>query len=112
MSLEGKAFCRLGSGEVVGEMAYLHPNDSTRTASVVTLEPTLFLEINSAALDLSSDELIERFNKTLIAKVLARLREGNKALSKLGHCWLGQVLSCGWRVNLTVVCRTMTRVYG
>ena len=85
VSLEGKAFCRLGSGEVVGEMAYLHPNDSTRTASVVTLEPTLFLEINSAALDLSSDELIERFNKTLIAKVLARLREGNKALSKLGQ---------------------------
>lgn len=70
---------------MVGEMAYLHPNDSTRSASVVMLRTYSASEINSAALDLSSDELIERFNKTLIAKVLARLRDGNKALSKLGQ---------------------------
>ena len=41
--------------------------------------------IHSAALDLSSDELLERFNKTLIVKVLARLRGANKALAKLGQ---------------------------
>jgi hypothetical protein len=52
---------------------------------VVTLEPTLFLEINSAALDLSSDEVRERFNKVLLVKVLNRLREANKALAKLGQ---------------------------
>ena len=62
-----------------------HPADSTRSATVVTLEPTLFLEINSAALDLSSDELVERFRRTLVAKVLARLREANQALAKLGQ---------------------------
>ncbi len=84
VSLEGKAICRLGSGELVGEMAYLHPSDTRRSSTVVTLEPTLFLEINSAALDLSSDEVLERFNKTLIAKVIARLRSANKALAKLG----------------------------
>ena len=85
VSVEGKSLCRLGTGEIVGEMAYLHPSDSTRFSTVVTLEPTLFLEINSAALDLSSDEVVERFRKTLIAKVISRLRGANKALAKLSQ---------------------------
>ena len=85
VSVEGRAVCRLGAGEVVGEMAYLHPNDTKRTSTVVMLEPTLFLEINSAALDLSSDEVLERFHKVLTAKVIARLRSANKALAKLGQ---------------------------
>ena len=85
VSVEGRAVCRLVSGEVVGEMAYLHPSETKRTSTVVTLEPTLFLEINSAALDLGSDEVLERFHKTLVAKVIARLRGANKALAKLGQ---------------------------
>ena len=85
VSANGRVICRLGSGEVVGEMAFLHPSDSCRQATVVTLEPTLFLDINSAALDLSSDEVRERFNKVLLVKVLNRLREANKALAKLGQ---------------------------
>jgi len=51
----------------------------------VTLEPTLFLEINSAALELSSDEVRERFNKILLSKLLDRLREANKVLAKFGQ---------------------------
>jgi len=95
VSLSGKSICRLNAGEVIGEMSYLHPSDTTRSSTVVTLEPTLFLEINSAALDLSSDELLERFNKTLIAKVLSRLREANKALAKLGQsAVLGSSAGC------------------
>ncbi len=85
VSVGGKSICRLSAGDVVGEMAFLHPRDTTRSASVVTLEPTLFLEINSAALELSSDEVQERFQKTLTAKVIGRLREANKALAKLGQ---------------------------
>jgi len=84
VSVDGKSICRLGSGEIVGEMAYLHPTDTRRSSTVITLEPTLFLEINSAALDLSSEEVLERFNKALIAKVIGRLRDANKALAKLG----------------------------
>ena len=80
VSIEGRSLCRLGAGEVVGEMTYLHPSDSKRHATVTTLEPTLFLEVNSSALELGSDELLERFNKALTAKVLARLRAANKAL--------------------------------
>ena len=85
VSQEGKSICRLGAGEVVGEMTFLHPSDTTRSASVTTLEPTLFLEINSAALELSSDEVQERFQKTLVAKVLGRLRGANQVLAKLGQ---------------------------
>ena len=85
VSIDGRSICRLGAGEVVGEMACMHPSDTTRHASVVTLEPTLFLEINSAALDLSSDELRERFNTALLGVVLGRLRAANQVLAKLGQ---------------------------
>ena len=61
------------------------PSDTTRFSSVVTLEPTLFLEINSAALELGSDELRERFQKTLVSKVIGRLRDANQALAELGQ---------------------------
>jgi non-specific serine/threonine protein kinase len=85
VSADGRAICRLGAGEVLGEMAFLHPTDTTRRSTAVTLEPTLFLEINSAALELSSEEVQERFNKVLVAKVLGRLRGANKVLAKLGQ---------------------------
>ena len=85
VSIGGNAICRLGAGEVVGEMAYLHPTENRRSATVVTLEPTFFLEINSAALDLSSDEVVDRFRKTLITKVITRLRNANATLAKQGR---------------------------
>ena len=85
VSVNGNAIGRLGAGDVVGEMAYLHPSDTKRSATVVTLEPTYFLEINSAALDLSSDELVDRFRKTLITKVITRLRGANAVLAKQGR---------------------------
>ena len=84
ISIEGKALCRLGPGEVVGEMAYLHPRDSRRRATVTTLAPTVFLEVNSAALELSSEEVLARFRDVLTAKVLERLRVANAELSKHG----------------------------
>jgi len=81
----GKVICRLGAGEVIGEMAFLHPTDKTRRSTVVTLEKTLFLEINTPALELSSDEVRERFDKVLVTKVIARLRDANKVLANLGE---------------------------
>ena len=85
VSTNGRVICRLGSSDVIGEMAFMHPTDTLRHATVVTLEATLFLEINSAALELASDELRERFNKVLVTNVLRRLREANKVLAKLGQ---------------------------
>ncbi|MDR2787400.1 MAG: cyclic nucleotide-binding domain-containing protein, partial [Candidatus Accumulibacter sp.] len=95
VSIEGKSLCRLGAGEVVGEMAYLHPSDSKRMATVVTLEPTLFLEVNSSALDLASEELLERFRKALLSKLLARMRDADKVLARSGPAAVhGRVAAC------------------
>ncbi|MDR3351937.1 MAG: protein kinase [Zoogloeaceae bacterium] len=82
VSVGGKALCQLEGGEVVGEMAYLHNDSSGRHATVTTLEPCQFLEIRSAALVLSSDELQERMQKTLISRVIDRLRAANRILAQ------------------------------
>ncbi len=84
VSIDGLTLCRLSSGEIVGEAAYLHPSDKIRRATVVTLEPTLFLEINAAALELASDELRERMQKALVAKLIDRMREVNKIAAAHG----------------------------
>ncbi|HMX22924.1 MAG TPA: cyclic nucleotide-binding domain-containing protein, partial [Accumulibacter sp.] len=106
VSSQGRVICRLGSSEVVGEMAFLHPSDSKRHATVVTLESTLFLEINSAALELSAEEVRERFSKVLIAKILERLREANKVLANLGQAAVqgsSSVASSGLRPPLELL---------
>ena len=64
-------------------MAYLNYNDHRRSATVITLEPIEYLEINSSALDLSSEEVLERFNQLLMSKVIKRLRKSNKTISEL-----------------------------
>lgn len=84
VSYQGRSLARLGSGEVVGEMAYLDPEQGPRSATVVTLEPTVFLEISPAAMALSSDELQERFQRTITGILIGRLRQANKSLAKLG----------------------------
>jgi non-specific serine/threonine protein kinase len=85
LSNAGRAIGRIGAGEAVGEESFLHPGESQRHLSVVTLEPTLFLDINSAALELASDEVQERFHKVLLARSLTRLRDAECALAKLGQ---------------------------
>ena len=85
VSIKGQALCRLGEGDVVGEVAFLHPTDSTRHATAVTLEQTHFLELNAAALDLASEELRERMRNTLLAKMIARMREVNAIVAAQGQ---------------------------
>lgn len=84
VSIEGKVLCRLGPGEVVGEVAYLHPSSNLRHATVVTLEPVLFVEINASALALSSEELMERMRNTLLGRLIKRLREVNLVAAAQG----------------------------
>jgi non-specific serine/threonine protein kinase len=81
VSTEGKSLARLGVGEVVGEIAYLHPNHPHRTSTVVTLEPTEYLEINASALDLASEEVVDRFHKVLLATVFDRFQSLNKQVA-------------------------------
>lgn len=85
ISLGGKALCRLGPSEPVGEVAFLHPDSDQRYAMAVTLEKTLFLEVNAAALALSSEELDGRMRNALLARMIRRLREVNKIAASLGQ---------------------------
>ena len=85
ISIDGRALCRLGPSEPVGEVAYLHPSSNHRHASAVTLETTLFLEVNASALALSSEELLERMRSVLLARLIRRLREVNKIAAAQGQ---------------------------
>ncbi|PKO37218.1 MAG: serine/threonine protein kinase [Betaproteobacteria bacterium HGW-Betaproteobacteria-6] len=84
VSIEGKALCRLGRSEPVGEVSYLHPSSDQRCSTAVTLEPTLFLEVNAAALALSSEELLERMRNALMARMIKRMREVNRIAAAQG----------------------------
>jgi CRP-like cAMP-binding protein len=84
VSIGGSTLCRLGQGEVIGEVAYLHPTKDERSASVVTLESTLFLEINAAALALASEELQERMRTALLGRMIERMRTVNQIAAAQG----------------------------
>ena len=84
VSTAGRVLCRLGVSEPVGEMAFLHPSNDQRYASVVTVEPTTFLEINAAALALASEELLERLRNALLARMIDRLRVVNQIAASQG----------------------------
>lgn len=89
LSIEGLSLARLGPGEIIGEMAYLGSKNTARTTTVTALQPVRFLYINSAALALSSEEVLERMNKGLIGQILSRLDEANKKLAKYGKPAVG-----------------------
>jgi len=84
VSIAGRTLCRLGAGEVIGEVAYLHPTRDERSATVVTLESSLFLEINAAALALASEELQERMRSALLGRMIDRMREVNRIAAAQG----------------------------
>jgi serine/threonine protein kinase len=84
VSIDGKVLCRLGPGEVVGEVAYLDPASDLRHATVTSLEPVLFAEINASALSLSSEELMERMRNALLGRLVKRLREVNSLVAAQG----------------------------
>ncbi len=84
VSIGGSTLCRLGPGEVIGEVAFMHPTKNERSASVVTLENSLFLEINAAALALASEELQERMRTALLGQMIDRMREVNRIAAAQG----------------------------
>jgi non-specific serine/threonine protein kinase len=83
VSIAEKAICKLGAGEVVGEMAFLNQDLPRRSASVVTLTPLTWLEVNGSALALATDECRERFQKRLVSTAVRRLSEADHQLA--GH---------------------------
>jgi eukaryotic-like serine/threonine-protein kinase len=81
----GKAIGQVGPGDMVGEMAYLDPEFSTRSASVVSRSKLSYVEVNAAALAFSSEELREKINKLLTITVVRRLRAANKRLESISE---------------------------
>jgi eukaryotic-like serine/threonine-protein kinase len=81
----GKAIGKLGQGDLVGEMAYLDPEFSTRSASVVTRSDLHYVEINAAALAFASEELRAKIDKLLTVIVVRRLRFANKRLEEVSE---------------------------
>lgn len=84
VSIEGRTICRLGTGEVIGEMAFLDQDLPRRNASVVTLTPITWLEVNTSALALATDECRERFHKLLVAATVKRLAEADRRIAPHG----------------------------
>ena len=84
VSIAGRALCRLAAGEPIGEVAYLHPGSNERSATVTTLEESLFLEVSASALALASEELQERMRSALTVRLIGRMREVNRIAASLG----------------------------
>jgi hypothetical protein len=84
VSIAGRSLCRLAAGEPIGEVAYLYPGSDERSATVATLEESLFLEVSASALALASEELQERMRGALIARLIDRMREVNRIAASLG----------------------------
>lgn len=85
VSVKGKVLAQVGPGQVLGEMAYLHPTDHTRNATVTTLAPCTFLHVNGAALALASEELRERVQQVMVGHLVDRMREANGKLMEHGE---------------------------
>jgi len=85
VSVGDRAICRLGAGEVVGEMAYLNQDEPRRSASIVTLTPIVYLDVNNAALALATEECFERFQKKLVATAIKRLAAADHSLANYGE---------------------------
>jgi non-specific serine/threonine protein kinase len=85
VSVDERAICRLGAGEVVGEMAYLNQEVPRRSATVVTLTPITYLDVNNAALALATEECFQRFQKKLVATAIRRLAAADHSLASHGE---------------------------
>ena len=85
VSMEDRVINRLGPGEVVGEMAYLSQDVPKRSASIVTLTPIVYLDINNSALALATEECFQRFQKKLVATAVKRLAAADHSLASHGE---------------------------
>lgn len=84
VSRNGKLIVRLVAGEPVGELAYLNELYPERSASVVCVNDVVYLEINSAAMALATEEVRDRFHRYLMLAVSRRLIDANNRLAEIG----------------------------
>ncbi len=84
VSVNGRKVAELGPGDVFGESAFLDQQDKRQTASVSTITSVSYLEVNPAALDLSSEECLDRFRQRLTSIAIRRLAAAQRELARYG----------------------------
>jgi len=72
----------LGSGEVIGESAWMDNIDHRQTSTAISTGPLSYLEINPSALSLATDEVQALFQRALSTVAAKRLGETMKALAQ------------------------------
>lgn len=81
LSVAGLKAIEVGAGEIFGEQAWLDSIEHRQAMTIVSVEPLTYLEINTAALALASDEVIERFRAAVATRVVRRLADVARALA-------------------------------
>ncbi|WP_374510682.1 protein kinase [Niveibacterium sp.] len=85
VSLDGRKVAEYGPGEVFGESAFLDEQERKQFATVVTLTPVSYLEINPAALVLASEECTDHFRSRLSTVAMRRLSAALRVCAKSGE---------------------------
>jgi len=85
ISVAGRRVGELGPGDVFGESAFLDEQEKRQIAAVSTLTPVSYLEVNPAALVLSSEECLEHFRTRLTGITVRRLAAAQRALATGGE---------------------------
>ncbi len=84
LAVNGCRVAELGPGEVFGESAFLDQQGKRQTASISTITRVSYLEVNPAALELSSEECLEHFRARLASVAIRRLAMAQRELARLG----------------------------
>lgn len=84
LSVDGRCVQRLGKGELFGETAWLDARDKRQMVTVVSVEPTTYLEISPSALTLATDEVRERFREQISTMLAKRYGNAIRVLSRDG----------------------------
>lgn len=82
ISIDGRQVACLGAGEVFGELAWLDSVDHRHLATIISIEPTTYIEISPAALALATEEVLELFRSRLATVVTKRLAATARELSR------------------------------
>ena len=80
ISRHGKTITLLGSGECIGEMAYLGKTNKTRAADVTACEDVQLMTIRTADLEAASESCRHHFSRAFLALLVDRLALANQRL--------------------------------
>jgi len=84
VSVDGRRVTRLGSGELFGELAWLDALDHRQMLTIVSVEPTTYIEISPSALALATDEVRELFQERIATVVAKRMGAAAKEIARTG----------------------------